>query len=75
MRDDEIDELAVDEAPLVADDRAQKNPHAMALGRLGGRRGGPARAVSLSAERRSEIARLAAQARWQTQSSPQEERQ
>lgn len=42
----------------------QKNPHAAALGRLGGKKGGPARALSLSAERRSEIARLAARARW-----------
>ncbi len=44
-----------------------KNPHAVALGRLGGKKGGPARAASLSAERRSEIARRAAEARWQDQ--------
>ena len=42
----------------------EKNPHAAALGRLGGRRGGPARALRLSAERRSEIAQRAAWARW-----------
>ncbi len=42
----------------------EKNPAAVALGRLGGRKGGPARAEKLSASRRSEIARLAAQARW-----------
>jgi hypothetical protein len=41
-----------------------KNPHASELGRLGGRRGGPARAAKLSAKRRTEIARKAAQARW-----------
>jgi len=41
-----------------------KNPHASALGRLGGRRGGPARAAALSPKRRSDIARKAALARW-----------
>ena len=34
------------------------------LGRLGGAKGGKARAASLSSERRVEIARLAAKARW-----------
>ncbi len=41
-----------------------KNPAAVALGRLGGKKGGPARAAKLSAERRSEIAQTAARARW-----------
>ena len=41
-----------------------KNPAAVALGRLGGQKGGKARAKKLSAERRSEIARAAARARW-----------
>jgi hypothetical protein len=40
------------------------NPHAVALGRRGGLRGGPARAQRLSAKRRREIARAAALARW-----------
>jgi hypothetical protein len=40
------------------------NPHAAALGRLGGLKGGPARARILSASRRKEIARLGARARW-----------
>ena len=44
---------------------SEKNPHAVAMGRLGGKRGGKARAEKLDAERRSEIARKAAQARWQ----------
>ena len=43
---------------------SDKNPAAVALGRLGGLKGGPARAVRLSAGRRSEIARRAAQTRW-----------
>jgi len=41
-----------------------KNPHAAALGRLGGLKGGRARANSLSAARRRAIARKAALARW-----------
>lgn len=42
-----------------------KNPAAVMLGRLGGLKGGKARALSLSAEKRSEIARKAAKTRWQ----------
>jgi len=41
-----------------------RNPHAAALGRLGGLRGGKARAAALSPKRRREIARAAARARW-----------
>ena len=41
-----------------------KNPAAVALGKLGGPKGGPARARALSPERRSEIAKLAALKRW-----------
>jgi hypothetical protein len=41
-----------------------KNPAAVALGRLGGQKGGKARAAKLSAERRREIAKKAAAARW-----------
>ena len=42
----------------------EKNPAAVALGRLGGAKGGRARAAKLPPERRSEIARKAAAARW-----------
>lgn len=42
----------------------EKNPHAVALGRLGGRKGGKARAAKLTAKERSAIARKAAKARW-----------
>ena len=41
-----------------------ENPAAVALGRRGGLKGGKARAKALSEERRTEIARLAAIARW-----------
>ena len=42
----------------------EKNPNAVALGRLGGLKGGKARASKLTPEKRKEIARLAANARW-----------
>lgn len=42
----------------------EKNPAAVALGSLGGKKGGPARAAALSPKRRKEIARLAAKSRW-----------
>lgn len=43
----------------------RKNPHAVALGRKGGLKGGVARAERLTAEQRRDIARLAARARWE----------
>jgi hypothetical protein len=43
-----------------------KNAAAVALGKIGGKKGGPARAKALSAKRRSEIAKKAAAARWGT---------
>jgi len=42
----------------------QKNPAAVALGRLGGLKGGPARAKKLTSRKRKEIAERAAKARW-----------
>jgi len=41
-----------------------KNPAAVYLGRLGGLKGGKARAAKLSAEKRREIAKKAARTRW-----------
>lgn len=41
-----------------------KNPAAVALGRLGGLKGGKARAKSLSAAKRAQIAKKAALTRW-----------
>jgi hypothetical protein len=41
-----------------------KNPHAVALGRLGGLKGGAARAAKLTPKKRSQIAAKAAKARW-----------
>jgi hypothetical protein len=45
-------------------ERKERNPAAVALGRLGGLKGGAARARSLSAGRLREIAQKAAKARW-----------
>ncbi|WHZ23503.1 MAG: hypothetical protein OJF47_002615 [Nitrospira sp.] len=42
----------------------EKNPAAVALGRLGGLKGGKARAEKLSTKKRSEIAKKASKARW-----------
>ena len=46
------------------DSDAGKDPHAVELGRRGGKKGGKARAKKLSAEERSEAAKKAADARW-----------
>jgi hypothetical protein len=54
----DVVEQTTDEAKL------KKNPAAVALGRLGGKKGGKARAAKLTQEQRSEIARKAARARW-----------
>lgn len=43
-----------------------KNAAAVALGRKGGKKGGPARAAALTPKRRKEIAQKAAAARWGT---------
>jgi hypothetical protein len=44
--------------------KPEKNPAAVSLGRLGGLKGGKARAEKLSPKRRKEIAQKAAKARW-----------
>lgn len=53
----------LDGSPLENPDEG-KNPHAVALGRLGGQKGGKARAQALSKEQRRKIASMAAKARW-----------
>lgn len=45
-----------------------KNPAAVELGRLGGQKGGKARAAKLTAEERSAAARRAARVRWSDRS-------
>ena len=53
----------MDGTPLE-DQSAGKNQAAVALGKLGGKKGGKARAAKLSPERRKAIAKKAAAARW-----------
>lgn len=55
-----------EEKPL---DTEGKNPNAVALGRLGGKKGGPARAAKLTPEQRTAIAKKAAQSRWQNKTA------
>jgi len=43
----------------------EKNPAAVALGRMGGLKGGKARAASLTPAKRKAIAKKAAKARWE----------
>lgn len=54
---------------IPKDSLPEKNPAAVALGRLGGLKGGRARAEKLSAKKRTEIAKKAAQARWNSRPS------
>lgn len=49
---------------IPPDAKPAKNPAAVALGRLGGLKGGKARAANLSAKRRKAIAKKAALSRW-----------
>lgn len=58
-----IVDLSIGETEEV-DPNEGKNPAAVALGRKGGLKGGKARAKKLTAEQRSEIARIAANVRW-----------
>jgi hypothetical protein len=44
--------------------KRKKNPHAVALSKLGARKGGIVRSARMTAEERSESARTAAKARW-----------
>lgn len=55
----------VDIATGEAEDEASPETDEAKLGRTGGLKGGPARAKKLTPERRREIARKAAKARWE----------
>ena len=65
----QLAKLVADISTGAVEDREEdrdegKNPHAVALGRLGGQKGGAARKRALTPRRRKEIARRAAQTRW-----------
>ncbi len=51
---------------VKAAEASGKNPAAVALGRLGGLKGGKARAEKLSPRKRKQIAKKAALTRWQS---------
>jgi hypothetical protein len=53
-----------DRAPLDPPPEREKNPHAVAMSKLGASKGGKARAESLTPKQRSKIAKKAAKARW-----------
>jgi hypothetical protein len=57
-------QLAYQVVQEATEQQREKNPAAVALGRLGGVKGGLARAASLSPARRKQIAKKAAQTRW-----------
>lgn len=72
---EDVNEIAASIIKAVVDERSgpehpadkptkEKNPAAVALGRLGGLKGGRARASKLTPDERKEIARKAAMARW-----------
>lgn len=57
-----VEEATGEPSPKPED--SNKNPAAVALGRLGGLKGGKSRANKLTPEQRKEIAQNAANARW-----------
>jgi len=65
-----LDAVVPDAEPTPAPEPEKvKNPAAVALGRLGGLKGGKARAAKLTASKRAAIARRAAMARWEKRSN------
>jgi hypothetical protein len=60
----DINQTAFSVVQKATSQEPTKNPAAVALGRLGGLKGGKARAASLSAKKRKEIAQKAAKSRW-----------
>lgn len=59
-----IVDLATEENAYQESEDSGKNAAAVALGRLGGKKGGKARAKKLTPEQRKEIAQKAAKSRW-----------
>jgi len=61
-----IIDVAIGEAELPEKRATGKNQAAVELGRLGGMKGGKARAASLTSEQKKEIAQKAAAMRWKS---------
>lgn len=72
----ELARLIVDQTtnaqPEIKTTHKDKNPAAVALGRLGGLKGGKARAEKLSKRRLRQIAQNAAKARWKKQNQSED---
>ena len=66
----DINQLAAQLVAEATGEKPEKNPAAVALGRLGGLKGGKARASKLSPKKRSEIAKKAAKKRWHGDEPP-----
>jgi hypothetical protein len=68
----QLGKLIVDIATGQVEDRIEdnKDPVASELGRLGGLKGGAARAAALTPKKRREIAKRAARARWAKKPDP-----
>jgi len=64
-QEQDVNQVAAGIVIQATGEKPKKNPAAVALGRLGGLKGGKARAKKLSAKKRKEIAKKAAQARWE----------
>jgi len=64
-RSSDLNQLAAQLVSEATGEKPEKNPAAVALGRLGGLKGGRARAEKLSPQRRSQIAKKAARKRWE----------
>jgi hypothetical protein len=62
----DLNRLATRIVEQATDEEREPEGERAKAGRLGGQKGGKARAERLSSERRSEIARKAAQARWRS---------
>ncbi len=70
-----IVDLSTGEAGDVQTDAPEKNPAAVSLGRLGGLKGGKARAASLTPAERSAIAKKAADVKWTRYYKEKEEKE
>jgi hypothetical protein len=69
----QIVQAATEGEPEIPTKEDTRNPNAVALGRLGGKKGGKARAEKLSPEKRKEIAQKAAEARWEKVRGPKKD--
>ncbi len=64
-RPKDVNQIAASIVQDATGEKPEKNPAAVALGRLGGLKGGRARAEKLTAIRRKAIAKKAAEVRWE----------